>query len=241
MDEVGTTDIADFALPGSGTIKLSQIKSEFNKGNNLKAYYGVASGIPSSGTIKVTDFYGKSAGGGTVAPSGNYNSTVIKHYQTTDPDNIGAPQFSYFNQYWCTGTGSGNPVAWGNEAGVHCYDKANYDSCGVRKVSVKGDSATMNNYYPYITVGPTQGPADYRKFSGSWSSGTSNNYYLYGTTGPVFPITSTSFSNKSAAEYLWSIMQQGKPFFIAVSSSAREALIIDGEEHEFTLYEEEEE
>ena len=64
MAEVGTTDITEFTLPGSGTIELSQIKSEFNKGNNLTAYYGAASGIPSSGTIKVTDFYGKSAGGG---------------------------------------------------------------------------------------------------------------------------------------------------------------------------------
>lgn len=240
MDEIGTTDIADFALPGSGTIKLSEIKGEFNKGNNLTAYYGAASGIPSSGTIKVTDFYGKSAGGGTVGPSGSYG-TGVKHYQTTDPDNIGAPQFTYFNHYWCSGTGSGNPVAWGNEAGVYCYDKRDYDSCSARRVSVKGNSKDMSNYYPYLSIGPTSGPADYRKFSGSWTSGTGNNYFLIGTSGPVFSITSTIFSNQSAAEYLWSIMQQGKPFYIGVSNSAREALIIDGEEHEFTLYEEEEE
>ena len=228
-------------LPSSGTIKLSQIKSEFNKGNNLKAYYGVASGIPSSGTIKVTDFYGKSAGGGTVGPSGNYNSTVIKHYRTTDPDNIGTPQFTYFNLYWGSGTGSGNPVAWGSEAGVFCTDKPDYENCSVREISVQGNSMAANNNYPYITVGPTQGPADYRKYSGRWEYATLDNFYETGTSGPVFAKTYTAFVNKTAAEYLWSIMQQGLPWFIGVSNSAREALIVDDEEHEFTLYEEEEE
>ena len=51
-------------------------------------------------------------------------------------------------------------------------------------------------------------------------------------------ISYTSFSNKTAAEYLWSIMQQGLPFYIAVSSTAREELVIDGVNKEFTLYEE---
>lgn len=46
-------------LPTSGTIKLSQIKSEFNKGNNLVDYLGVTTGIPSNPPIKITDFYGK--------------------------------------------------------------------------------------------------------------------------------------------------------------------------------------
>lgn len=50
------------ALPSSGTITLNQIKAEFGKGNNLKDYYGVAPGIPTSGTIKITDFYGSSNG-----------------------------------------------------------------------------------------------------------------------------------------------------------------------------------
>ena len=48
-------------LPSNGTIKLSQIKGEFNKGDNLKDYLGVTSGIPTSPPIKLTDFYGKEA------------------------------------------------------------------------------------------------------------------------------------------------------------------------------------
>jgi hypothetical protein len=47
------------SLPGSGTIKLSQIKTEFGKGNNLLSYLG-AGGVTSSAPIKLTDFYGKS-------------------------------------------------------------------------------------------------------------------------------------------------------------------------------------
>lgn len=46
-------------LPPSGEIKQSQVMSEFNKGNNLRSYLGVAPGVPSSGDLKLTDFYGK--------------------------------------------------------------------------------------------------------------------------------------------------------------------------------------
>ena len=52
-------EVEEAKLPGSGTIRLSQIKTEFGGANNLKDYYGAASGIPNSGTIKLTDFYGK--------------------------------------------------------------------------------------------------------------------------------------------------------------------------------------
>lgn len=232
-------DLETFALPNSGTIKLSEIKSEFNKGNNLTAYYGVTSGIPSSGVIKNTDFYGKSAGGGggEVAPSGNYSSSRITHWQTTDPDNPGQPLFAYANLYWCNGTGAGNPTKWGDEAGVYCADRSNYDSCSVRRVSVQGNSQSMNSYYPYLTVGPTQGPSDYRRYPGSWSYFTGGNYVETGVgSSPIVRKSYTNFSNQTAAEYLWSIMQQGLPFFIAVSSTAREELLIDGVTKEFTLY-----
>ena len=47
------------ALPPSGEITLNQIKAEFGRGDNLTAYYGAAPGVPTSGEIKLTDFYGK--------------------------------------------------------------------------------------------------------------------------------------------------------------------------------------
>ena len=48
-------------LPASGTIKLSQIKAEFGKGNNLLDYLGEG-GVTSSAPLKLTDFYGTAAG-----------------------------------------------------------------------------------------------------------------------------------------------------------------------------------
>ena len=48
------------SLPGSGTIKLSEIKAEFGKGNNLLDYLGEG-GVTSSAPLKMTDFYGASS------------------------------------------------------------------------------------------------------------------------------------------------------------------------------------
>lgn len=47
-------------LPASGTIKLSEVKAEFGKGNNLLDYLGEG-GVTSSAPLKLTDFYGTSA------------------------------------------------------------------------------------------------------------------------------------------------------------------------------------
>lgn len=49
------------ATPSSPPIRMSQVKAEFNKGNRLRQYLGCAPGVPSSGTIKLTDLLGKDA------------------------------------------------------------------------------------------------------------------------------------------------------------------------------------
>ena len=51
------------ALQSSGSISLSQIAAEFGGStpHSLSEYYGVASGVPSSGAIDFADFYGTSA------------------------------------------------------------------------------------------------------------------------------------------------------------------------------------
>lgn len=48
------------SLPGSGTIRLSEIKTEFGKGNNLLDYLGEG-GVTGSAPLSLTDFYGTSA------------------------------------------------------------------------------------------------------------------------------------------------------------------------------------
>lgn len=51
------------ALPGSGTISLGDIAGEFGGTvpHALTEYYGAAPGVPASGTISTSDFYGTSA------------------------------------------------------------------------------------------------------------------------------------------------------------------------------------
>ena len=51
------------ALPSSGAISLLAIANEFGGSapHSLNEYYGVASGIPSSGQISMNQFYGASA------------------------------------------------------------------------------------------------------------------------------------------------------------------------------------
>lgn len=59
------------ALQTSGKISHADIKGEFGGSGaiGLSDYYGAASGIPTSGTIKESDFYGKSAAAAVYDPS----------------------------------------------------------------------------------------------------------------------------------------------------------------------------
>lgn len=52
------------ALPPSGLIRLEQIADEFGgtTPHNLSEYYGAATGVPSSGTLSFSDFYGTQSG-----------------------------------------------------------------------------------------------------------------------------------------------------------------------------------
>ena len=52
-----------------GVLLCLRSKVSLARATTLTDYYGVASGIPSSGTIKLTDFYGKEQGGGGLQPS----------------------------------------------------------------------------------------------------------------------------------------------------------------------------
>ena len=109
----------DRKLPPSGTIKLSEIKTEFNNGNNLTGYYGVATGIPSNGTIKVTDFYGKEAPSPVQNLGGDYDGPIDEEFtngiaiywklRKASRTAQGSPQYAgYF-----TATGQGKfPCVW---------------------------------------------------------------------------------------------------------------------------------
>src|SRR5210317_1544552 len=53
-------------LTGSGQLKISEIATEFGDTapHEMSEFYGAATGIPASGEISVSDFYGASAEGG---------------------------------------------------------------------------------------------------------------------------------------------------------------------------------
>lgn len=50
-------------LQSSGAISLADVQTEFGGSNpiGINEYYGVAAGVPASGTISLANFYGKSA------------------------------------------------------------------------------------------------------------------------------------------------------------------------------------
>lgn len=69
-------------LPASGTIAQSQVIAEFGGGSNLRSYLGAASGVPSSGNLKLTDFYGKTA-------DNSVSSYVMDYYKHNSSNSYG--------------------------------------------------------------------------------------------------------------------------------------------------------
>lgn len=69
-------------LPASGPLSMSQIQAEFpGRGNNLSGYYGVASGIPASGAISFSQFYGR---------QGNFTLTISANSVTPNIPQLAA-------------------------------------------------------------------------------------------------------------------------------------------------------
>ncbi len=218
MAEVGTTDIEGFTLPGSGTIKLSEIKSEFNKGNNLKAYYGVANGIPSSGTIKVTDFYGKSASTGA-APEGRYSGasglTSAQHSQGTS-----------IHVWYQNGSGSGTYYPMQNQAGVVTLTSAGADPTDLVNqtywpaiLGLSGKSALDYwNQYRQLRV---ETPGTARNYSGSWSAKS----YVWSTAGVARDYF--EFSNTDAGKQIATAVSRGESWFVGLAAPTADLIILE--------------
>lgn len=112
------------ALPGSGAISWSQIQTEFGGSNpiNINEYYGVATGIPTSGTISASHFHGASAatylslGAFSHAPhphspSGNngdkyFKNNAISHNHTVG--SVSLPSAKKLVELWVRGNGADN-------------------------------------------------------------------------------------------------------------------------------------
>ena len=187
--------IIHFKLPDQGEIQLSQIKSEFNKGNNLTAYYGVTGGIPSSGRIKLTDFYGKPDGPTPTPPSGYYyrSLTVWRNQKGKDENGLG-----YFWVVSFSGQVEGYPSQFPVRAGyLQSTTTPDYPPQGGSSLfmfqSVQ-DSAFYNSYEKaYIQPDSWSSESEYYT---SWADGSaeemSNNY-----TDPLSPTQTILYSRAS--------------------------------------------
>ena len=74
------------ALQTSGQITLKEIATEFEDTapSSLKEFYGVASGVPSSGEISIKDFYGKSNAYSFTMASGDIQEANIRSLAVAD-------------------------------------------------------------------------------------------------------------------------------------------------------------
>ncbi len=90
-------------IKSSGPLSLSEIQAEFGGSNpiSLTEYYGVASGIPTSGRISISDFYGK-------ALSGNFLSEIITSSQSWTLKN----KLARFIHIFVIGAGGSGGMGW---------------------------------------------------------------------------------------------------------------------------------
>ena len=103
------------ALQGSGPIKLSEIATEFGgtEPHSLSEYYSAATGVPASGVISVSDFYGTSsaqpiiATGGSVTDIGGYRYHTFTGAGTLTVTQLGSGAFGNTIEYLVVAGGGG--------------------------------------------------------------------------------------------------------------------------------------
>lgn len=116
------------ALPSSGPLSINDIAVEFGGSvpHFLSEYYGVAAGVPASGTIAITHFYGKSndasisATGGTISDSGGYRYHTFTSGGTFTVNSAASGAFS----------NTINTLILAAGGGVHGNDYMRTDGCG---------------------------------------------------------------------------------------------------------------
>ena len=172
------------SLPSSGNISLNQIKAEFKRGNNLTSYYGVASGIPNSGPIKITDFYGKSD---TVDPGG-YGFNLSGDFELWSDSNTRDTRWLCLAK----GYGQGSPVSLPNTMGYMqrspdgSYPPPDNQIWGAEVFVEATQVASTLNTYRTVRVTPGSGAIqDFR--NGTWSEANYSDMTERNQDGSVKP------------------------------------------------------
>ena len=215
-------------LPSSGKISLTQIIEEMKTyitadggslGNNLLDYLGRASGVPKTPPIAITDYYGKTGPlpplGGE-GPSGIYRGNVVE-YKTSGGDEV---LFNYDGLWFKSGTGSGDPVTFGDEAGIYSQWYGGSVDSFSKYVAVSNKSAGFYNLYRTLRIKDLSDPSDTEiVFTGSWSDLT---LYDMGTIGSPeserYTMHVSRFSDTDAGELMKQLLDDGKPIFISVGN-----------------------
>ena len=154
------------ALPSSGPLSMSQIQGEFGGSNpiSLSEYYGAAAGVPSSGTISISDFRGKS------------NSFNLTSWGTLSKANwviTKTKQCSYGIQSGVADSGTRLRVTCGMD-GTQLWQKS-----AAYTYKLTGIFSALPDVGPEHVGMRLRGPAEFRFYGGQHESTTS---YL---TGPA--------------------------------------------------------
>ena len=183
------------ALPTSGPLSINDIAVEFGGSvpHSLSEYYGVAAGIPASGTIAIDDFYGKSS-----------NLTIpIDFYHHGYGNHMGTVQVYIVNS-------SGNiitPISGGGASGLVYQISGQFSVSSLQSFDRVQASPVISpqNYrilWVYQSTGGIRGDYAIRDavVDGTTYDFASNATGWLTTTIPSITDAATAFANASAVQ-----------------------------------------
>ena len=144
------------ALPSSGPLRISDIAVEFGGSvpHSLSEYYGVAAGIPASGTIAIGAFYGASAFNANLSHTlDNPNA-----YSTSAADFFGYPvsisdSYAIVGAYGeddAGGTGSGKAYIFNPSTGALLHTLDNPNAYGTSQFDSFGHAVSISDSYAIV-------------------------------------------------------------------------------------------
>lgn len=192
------------ALPGTGAISLSQVKSEFGGPNNLSAYVRGGTYVPNTGgnvgvatsvPITLLSFHGAAAVPMIVSVNaGGYSATSGDGSSWTNRANL--PDNTWYKVVW-----NGSVwVATGSIAVAYSSDSGQTWGSVVYPPESDLKALAWNGYY-FVALGPADGSAHYSHDGVSWSLASVTGYYNWSAVewnGTVFCAVTVGSSTSAA-------------------------------------------
>ena len=162
------------ALQSSGPISLSDIQTEFGGSNpiSLSEYYGVATGVPASGTISMDDFYGTSAGS---SYAGNTFTLTVGQNDVKTPLNFGYVRGAYGS---ISNTGSFLDIYGTN---THQVDQLS-SSSSATTFEITGSATVTNDTWTSITFQTSGGSQTLNRSAATYTNlSTTGGRWVWGS------------------------------------------------------------